>query len=37
MKKVSNIKERKILLLKRIARAQKKDPIGDGAVRDGVR
>jgi len=29
-------KKRKIELLKRISKADKKDPIGDGAVEDGV-
>ena len=30
-------KKRKIALLKRVADAQKRDPIGDGAVDDGIK
>jgi len=30
-------KKRKLALLKRVANAQKRDPIGDGAVDDGVK
>ena len=30
-------KKRKIALLKRVANAQKRDPIGDGAVDDGIK
>ena len=35
-RKVLDIKNRKIILLKRIAKAQKKDPIGDGTVGDAI-
>ena len=30
-------KKRKLALLKRVANAQKRDPIGDGAIDDGIK
>ena len=36
-RKVLKIKARKTALLKRILKAQNKDPIGDGTIGDGIK